>query len=280
MIRKPAVAGLFYESNPESLRKRIKWCYQHQLGPGRIPDKIGKKRTVKGLMAPHAGYQYSGPVAAHSYLELAEDGFPETVVILCPNHTGLGSGVSTMTEGAWQTPLGNVQIDEEFAKELTSHHTLMDTDPAAHLQEHSCEVQLPFLQYISPDFRLVPVCMWMQDLETASELGEAIAETSHKIGRDIVVIASTDFTHYQTQEVAKSQDKQVLEAIKAMNEKLMMKRVAELNVSMCGYGPVAAALIASKAMGANSADILKYATSGDSTGDYSSVVGYASAVFR
>jgi MEMO1 family protein len=280
MIRKPAVAGLFYESNPESLKKRIKWCYQHQLGPGKIPDKIGKKRTIKGLMAPHAGYQYSGPVAAHSYLELAEDGFPETVVILCPNHTGLGSGVSTMIEGAWQTPLGNVQIDEEFATELVSHHTLMDTDPAAHLQEHSCEVQLPFLQYISPDFRLVPVCMWMQDLETANELGEAIAETSHKIGRDIVVIASTDFTHYQPQEVAKAQDKQILEAIKAMNEKLMMKRVAELNVTMCGYGPVAAALVASKAMGANSAEILKYATSGDTTGDYSSVVGYASAVIR
>jgi AmmeMemoRadiSam system protein B len=280
MIRKPAVAGLFYESNPESLRKRIKWCYQHQLGPGRIPDKIGKKRTIKGLMAPHAGYQYSGPVAAHSYLELAEDGFPETVVIMCPNHTGLGSGVSTMTEGTWQTPLGNVQIDEEFAIELVSHHALMDTDPAAHLQEHSCEVQLPFLQYIGPDFSLVPVCMWMQDLETASELGEAIAETSRKLGRDIVIIASTDFTHYQPQEVAKAQDKQVLEAIKAMNEKLLMKRVAEHNVTMCGYGPVAAALVASKAMGANSAEILKYATSGDATGDYSSVVGYASAVFR
>jgi len=280
MIRKPAVAGLFYESNPESLRKRIKWCYQHQLGPGRIPDKIGKKRTIKGLMAPHAGYQYSGPVAAHSYLELAEDGFPQTVVILCPNHTGLGSGVSTMTEGVWETPLGNVQIDEEFATELVSHHTLMDTDPAAHLQEHSCEVQLPFLQYINPDFRMVPVCMWMQDLETASELGDAIAETSRKIGRDVVVIASTDFTHYQPQEVAKSQDKQVLDAIKVMNEKLMMKRVADLNVTMCGYGPVAAALVASKTMGASSAEILKYATSGDSTGDYSSVVGYASAVFR
>jgi MEMO1 family protein len=280
MIRKPAVAGLFYESNPESLRKRITWCYQHQLGPGRIPDQIGKKRTIKGLMAPHAGFQYSGPVAAHSYLELALDGFPETVVILCPNHTGRGSGVSTMTEGAWQTPLGNVQIDEEFAKELVSHHTLLDADPAAHLQEHSCEVQLPFLQYISPDFRLVPVCMWMQDLETASELGEAIAETSREIGRDIVVIASTDFTHYQPQEVAKSQDEKVLETIKAMDEKLLIKRVAELNVTMCGYGPVATALVASKAMGANSTEILKYATSGDSTGDYSSVVGYASAVFR
>jgi MEMO1 family protein len=280
MIRKPAVAGLFYESNPESLKNRIEWCYQHQIGPGRIPDKIDEKRTIKGLMAPHAGYQYSGPVAAHSYLELAEDGFPETVVIICPNHTGLGSGVSTMTEGAWQTPLGNVQIDEEFAIELVSQHTLMDTDPTAHLQEHSCEVQLPFLQYTSSDFMLVPVCMWMQDLETASELGEAISETSRKIGRDVVVIASTDFTHYQPQEVAKSQDKKVLEAIKAMNEKLMMKRVADLNVTMCGYGPVAASLVASKAMGANSSEILKYATSGDATGDYSSVVGYASAVFR
>jgi len=279
MIRKPAVAGLFYESNPESLRKRIKWCYKHQLGPGKIPDQIGKKRSIKGLMAPHAGYQYSGPVAAHSYLKLAEDGFPETVVIMCPNHTGQGSGVSTMTEGTWQTPLGNVQIDEEFAKKLISHHTLLDDNPAAHLQEHSCEVQLPFLQYISTDFQLVPVCMWMQDLETATELGQAIEKTGREIGRDVVVIASTDFTHYQSQEVAKSQDEKVLEAIKALDEKLLMKKVAELNVTMCGYGPVATALVASKAMGANTSEILKYATSGDATGDYSSVVGYASAVF-
>ena len=280
MIRKPAVAGLFYESNPESLKERINWCYKHQLGPGKIPDHIGNKRTIRGLMAPHAGYQYSGPVAAHSYLKLAEDGFPETVVIICPNHTGQGSGVSIMTEGAWQTPLGNVQIDEEFAKKLISHHTLLDDNPVAHLQEHSCEVQLPFLQYNNPDFQIVPICMWMQDIETATELGQAIAETSHEIGRDIVAIASTDFTHYKPQEVAKYQDEKVLEAIKALDEKLLMNMVAELNVTMCGYGPVATAMVASKAMGAKISEILKYATSGDATGDYSSVVGYASAIFR
>jgi AmmeMemoRadiSam system protein B len=279
MIRKPAVAGLFYESDAEALKKRIEWCYKHPLGPGRIPEHIGNERNIKGIMAPHAGYQYSGPVAAHSYLELAEDGFPETILILCPNHTGRGSGLSVMTEGSWQTPLGEVPIDYEFAGELVNQCPILDTDPSAHLQEHSCEVQLPFLQHISSQFQLVPLCMWMQDIETATELGQVIAKTAKEMDRDIVIIASTDFTHYQPQQVAESQDSQVLDAITAFDEKVMMRKVQELNVTMCGYGPVTATMTASKAMGALQSRILKYATSGDITGDHSSVVGYASAVF-
>jgi len=280
MIRKPAVAGMFYESDEDSLRKRIKWCYQHKLGPGRLPGEMGNKRTIKGLIAPHAGYVYSGPIAAYSYLELAEDGMPETVVILCPNHTGIGSGLSTMTEGSWQTPLGEVGIDHQFAKEMLNYYPLLDDDPSAHAQEHSCEVQLPFLQEISPDFQMVPVCMMMQDLETARELGESISHTARKLKRDLVVIASTDFTHYQPNDVAKAHDKKVLEAIASMDELEMMQRIQQFNVSMCGYGPVAATIEASRGMGAHEATILKYATSGDTSGDYTSVVGYGSAVFK
>lgn len=280
MIRKPAVAGMFYESDEDSLKKRIKWCYQHKLGPGKLPGKIGSKRSIKGLIAPHAGYAYSGPVAACSYLELAEDGMPETVVILCPNHTGIGSGLSTMTEGSWLTPLGEVEIDSQFASELLNYYPLLDDDPSAHLNEHSCEVQLPFLQEISPDFQLVPVCMMMQDLETARELGEAITHTAQKLKRDMVVIASTDFTHYQPHDVAKAHDKEVLEAIAVMDELEMMNQIQKFNVTMCGYGPVAATIEASRGMGATEADILQYATSGDTGGDYTSVVGYASAIFK
>lgn len=279
MIRKPAVAGAFYESDPDSLNERIRWCFEHKLGPGKLPDEVGNKRKIKGVVAPHAGYMYSGPVAAHSYYEIAKDGFPETFVVLCPNHTGLGSGVSIMIEGKWQTPLGAVEIDREFAEKLTATTDIIDPNPEAHIQEHSCEVQIPFLQYFSRDFKIVPICMWMQDLDTAYELGISISKAAEELGIDVIVIASSDFTHYQSQDVAFQKDMQVLDAIEAMDEKLMMRRVSDLNVTMCGYGPVASTIVAAKELGASNGKIIKYATSGDITGDYYSVVGYASVVF-
>jgi len=279
MIRKPAVAGIFYEGNPDSLKKQIEWCFKHKLGPGKIP-KMGNKREIKGIMAPHAGYLYSGPIAAHSYFKIVEDGFPETFIILCPNHTGLGSGISTMIEGEWETPLGNIEIDTTFAKELIKDAGIIDSDASSHVQEHSCEVHLPFLQYFSDqDFKIVPVSMWIQDLETSYEIGKSIQKTAEALEKDVVVIASSDMTHYKPQNIANQNDMQVLDAIEAMDEKLMMKRVMDLNVTMCGYGPVASTIIASKELGAQNAEILKYATSGDLTGDLSAVVGYASAVF-
>lgn len=280
MMRKPAVAGYFYESDEQLLKERIKWCYTHPIGPGRIPGKLGNKRSIKGLISPHAGYEFSGPVAAFSYLELAEDGLPETVLILCPNHTGMGSGLSTMTQGGWQTPLGEVPIDTEFARKLVDNYPLMDDEPSAHIQEHSCEVQLPFLQELGQDFKLVPICMMMQNLETSQELGGAIALTAQELGQDLVVIASTDFTHQMPHKVAVAQDKKVLDAIESFDEQEMFKRIISNNVTMCGYGPVATTMAASKAMGAHDATILKYATSGDTSGNYTSVVGYGSAVFR
>jgi len=290
MIRKPAVAGIFYKSNPDSLKKQIEWCFKHKLGPGKIPER-GGKREIKGVIVPHAGYAYSGPVAAHSYSRIVEDGFPDTFVILAPNHTGLGSSVSTMIQGEWETPLGNVAIDEQFAEKLVKDTLIIDADESAHVQEHSLEVQLPFLQYFSKgfnarkisdfsaDFKIVPVSMWMQDMETSTEIGKSIKETAEALGRDVVVLASSDMTHYKPQSIAKRDDAQVIEAIKIMDEKLMLKRIMDLNVTMCGYGPVTAAIIASKELGAQNAEILKYATSGDITGDMSAVVGYASAVF-
>lgn len=277
MIRKPAVAGIFYELNPDSLREQIEWCFKHRLGPGKIPE-MGNKRNIKGAMVPHAGYPYSGPVAAHSYSKIVEDGFPDTFVILCPNHTGMGSALSTMVEGEWETPLGNVDIDTQFAGKLVEDG-LMDSDPSSHRQEHSCEVQLPFLQYFSGDFKIVPISMWMQDVETSQEIGRSIKETAQLLGRDIVVLASSDMTHYKPEDIASKTDRQVLDAVGKLDEKLMIKRVMELNVTMCGYGPVAATIVAAKELGARNARILKYATSGDLTGDLSAVVGYASAIF-
>jgi len=287
MIRKPAVAGIFYSANTDSLKKQIEWCFKHKLGTGKIPE-MGSKREIKGVMVPHAGYAYSGPVAAHSYSRIVEDGFPDTFVILAPNHTRLGSSVSTMIQGEWETPLGNVAIDEQFAEKLVKDTLIIDADESAHVQEHSLEVQLPFLQYFSINasntlcsaaFKIVPVSMWMQDRETSTEIGKSIKETAESLGRDVVVLASSDMTHYKPQSIAKRDDVQVIEAIKIMDEKLMLRRIMDLNVTMCGYGPVTAAIIASKELGAQNAKILKYATSGDITGDMSAVVGYASAVF-
>ena len=279
MIRKPAVAGTFYEGTRESLKKRIEWCFKHKMGPGVIPNKIGNKRSIKGVLAPHAGYAASGPVAAHTYYKLVEDGFPETFVILCPNHYGIGSGVSAMTSGEWETPLGNVEIDQEFAQQLIQNSDIIDSESSAHLREHSCEIQIPFLQYFKEDFKIVPVSMWMQDVETSHDIGIAIKETVETLGRDTVVIASSDFTHYEPQEAAYTKDRQVLDAIAQLDEKLMVKRVFELNVTMCGPGPVAATIVASKGLGAQNSEIIKYGTSGDVIGDKREVVGYASAIF-
>lgn len=277
MIRKPAVAGVFYEGNPDSLKKQIQWCFKHKLGPGKIPE-MGNKREIKGAMAPHAGYNYSGPIAAHTYAKIVEDGFPDTLVILCPNHYGMGSAVSTMVEGEWETPLGNVEIDSEFAATLAKE-AYADPDPSAHLREHSLEVHLPFFQYFSRDFRMVPISMWMQDMETSLEIGSAIEEIALDLDRDVLVLASTDMTHYKSADIASKADGEVLDAIAKLDEKLMIKRVMDLNVNMCGYGPVAATMIASKRLGAQNAEILKYSTSGHLTGDLSEVVGYASAIF-
>ncbi|ADP77692.1 protein of unknown function DUF52 [Methanothermus fervidus DSM 2088] len=275
MKRKPAVAGTFYESDPKALKNRIEWCFKHELGPGDFP-KVGGDRNIVGVIAPHAGYIYSGPIAAHAYYRIVEDGFPETFIILCPNHTGMGSSVSLMAEGEWETPLGSVKIDEEFSSELFKKSEIIDIDDTAHSQEHSCEVHIPFLQYFKKDFKIVPICMWLQDLETTKEVAQAIVDTIKSLNKDIVLIASTDFTHYEPQEIAESTDKKIIDAILKLDEKVMYKRINDLNATMCGYGPVSVVLISSKKLGANKARLLKYGTSGDVTGDRSSVVGYAS----
>jgi AmmeMemoRadiSam system protein B len=279
MIRRPAVAGAFYERDPGALRRRIEWCFKHELGPGTLPV-MGSARMIKGVIAPHAGYMYSGPVAAHAYHELVSDGIPETLVILCPNHTGMGSGVSLMHRGAWETPLGTVEIDSELAGAIVGESGIIDPDETAHLAEHSCEVHVPFVQYFTGDFRIVPVTMWMQDHETAADVGHAVASAIRETGRDAAIIASTDFTHYSPQDLAEATDRRIIERITAMDDTGMYGVITELNATMCGYGPVAATIIVSRILGATECNLLSYATSGDVTGDRSSVVGYASLVLR
>ncbi len=278
--RSPAVAGQFYPADPDQLKETIEECFKHELGPGDVPEVSSSPCEVPGAVVPHAGYQYSGPVAAHTYKTLAEAGTPETVVILGPNHTGMGTAVATMTSGRWKTPLGAVEIDSEFARELVEECGVVDDDLEAHVQEHSIEVQLPFLEYLYGDeFKFVPVCMAMHDLKTARELGEAIAKVAEDLDRNVVVLASTDLTHYEPHDVAQEKDEKVIEKIVELDEQAMVEVVERHNVSMCGVGPTAATIVAVKELGAERGELLKYATSGDVTGDRSQVVGYAAVVF-
>ncbi|MDI9620092.1 MAG: AmmeMemoRadiSam system protein B [Candidatus Nezhaarchaeota archaeon] len=271
--RYPAVAGFFYEGDPDSLKKRLGWCFKHRLGPGSLPNVGRGERSIVGLVSPHAGYMYSGPVAAHSYYELALDGKPDIVVILGPNHTGLGSGVSIVDSGTWKTPLGVVEVNSEVARKIARNSELISVDYLAHEQEHSIEVQLPFLQYLyGDDFTVVPICMMLQMRDVCLDVGRAIAEAVKE--ENAVIIASTDFTHYEPHDSAHEKDGKVLKAIASLDPESLLRLVEALPVSMCGPGPVATMLYAAKRLGASTARILSYATSGDVTGDKHAVVGY------
>ncbi|MDI6819331.1 MAG: AmmeMemoRadiSam system protein B [Candidatus Hodarchaeaceae archaeon] len=280
MTRRPAVAGTFYEGDASSLREQIEWCYAHAHGPGEVPRVSAGERSLIGLVSPHAGYMYSGPVAAHGFAYIARDGRPKSVVIIGPNHTGVGSGVSIMTSGEWFTPLGKVGIDRPLAEAIGKGSDLIDVDEVAHAHEHSLEVQLPFLQHLFGDrFGIVPICMMMQDEETSREVGGAIAKAVAK--GDAVILASTDFTHYELQQSAAAKDRMAIDKILALDWRGLLRTVYDKDISMCGSGPVAAMLCAAVELGAKRAKLLKYATSGDTAGPMPQVVGYGSiAVIR
>jgi AmmeMemoRadiSam system protein B len=284
-VRKPAVSGQFYDGINENLTKSIEECFLDDRGPMTLPKISKGNKKIRGIVVPHAGYIYSGAIAAHSYKILANNGFADTFIIIGPNHTGTGSGVSLMTEGSWLTPLGKVPINEKLSIQVLKG--IIDKDENAHMYEHSIEVQLPFLQYVSENkkFDFVPICMAMQDFDTANEMGDIIADTIKKTNQKIVIIASTDFTHagfnYMTMppegmrvdEYAKKQDSLAINQILNMNPEGLINTVHENNISMCGYGPVAVMMVAAKILGANKAELLKYGTSYE-VHPSSSCVGY------
>jgi len=278
-VRHPAVAGSWYAGTSAGLRAQIEECFTHKYGPGKPPRVVEKgPRSLVGLVCPHAGYMYSGPVAAHAYYKLAADGKPDVVVIFSPNHTGFGSALAVMNEGVWRTPLGDVEIDAQTADQILRESRIIDVDDRAHAHEHSIELQLPFLQYLyGLAFKFVPICFLMQDLESSREVGEAVAKAL--AGKNALVIASTDMTHYEPQKSAERKDKMAIEAAIRMDEEQYYSTVESYRISACGYGPTIAAITAAKALGARKAQLLSYKTSGDITGDFSAVVGYASIAF-
>jgi len=278
-IRRPTQAGAFYAGSQQSLRTQIEQCFTHELGPGALPKVEDKKlQKIVGLVSPHAGYMYSGPVAAHSYHRLAADGKPDVVVLFGPNHTGSGSALAVMKEGVWRTPLGDVEIDTATADSILHFSGIIDVDDSAHAFEHSIEVQLPFLQFLyGSTFKFVPICFLMQDLQSSQEVGSAVAKALQ--GKNAVVIASTDMTHYEPQKAAEKKDKAAIDAVLKLDEEQLYSTVEAYNISMCGCGPTITAITAAKALGAKKAELLCYKTSGDIVGDYSAVVGYASMAF-
>jgi len=279
--RSPAVAGTFYELNSNRLRKQIEWCFTHPLGPGSIP-KVGQKKEKRDnlfFIVPHAGYIYSGPVAAHSYYHLVNEGKPDTVIILGPNHTGLGSMVSAWPEGYWDTPLGSVEIDRELLLELVKETEIIDLEVKAHIYEHSIEVQIPFLQYFfGSDFKIIPITIMMQTPEVAETLAEGISKIIQRSKKDIVVLASSDLNHYDPHDVTVKKDELAIQEILKLDHKALYRVVEEKDVTACGYGPIMTVLLLAKKFN-KKPYVLKHATSGDTSGDKSSVVGYLSVRF-
>jgi len=266
VIREPVVAGQFYPASPAQLRSMIQTL---------VDEKAAKKEVI-GVVSPHAGYPYSGPVAG---AVLSRIKFKDTFIILGPSHTGRGKPFSIMTEGSWKTPLGQVEIDSDLGKKMLAGSSHLQEDALAHQYEHSIEVQIPFLQYFKPDVRIVPIVLAYATPEIYKQIGREIAQAVKESKRDVVLMTSSDMTHYEPQELAQKKDNEAIKAMLDLDEDELLKRVEEMNISMCGYAPVVALITAAKELGAKSAELVKYQTSGDTTGDYTSVVGYAGIIF-
>jgi AmmeMemoRadiSam system protein B len=277
--RAPAVAGLFYPSGADELNQLIELSFkERRFGPGDLPpSRELRRRRIYGIVSPHAGYIYSGAVAANGYYETSSMNF-DRVVMIGPNHYGIGTGLATVRDGIWETPLGQVEIDTELASRISENSGILDFDDLAHSRDHCLEVQLPFLQYIKKNqFKVVPIIMIIQDKGTASEIGESIADSTRTL--NALLIASSDFTHYEPNSAAHRKDRELIEAILSLDTSIFYTTLERLNVSACGYGAIASIMTAAKALGATKGELLRYATSGDIVGDTNNVVGYASIIF-
>jgi len=256
MMRTCAVAGMFYPRDPSHLEQLLEKFFS-----GTRPEG-----APLGIVSPHAGYIYSGQVAAHAFGSIAQ-GFSGTFVVIGPSHRGYINCVSTLP---WETPLGVVDTDTEFVEALD-----IETDEFSHRDEHSLEVQMPFIKYRFPRARIAPVMMGQQDYTSAMRLSEKISDAIQRTKRDVRIVASSDFSHYVPEQKAKSDDLYAIEPLYNLDTKEFYRRIEERRVTACGYGPIAAMVTACKNLGAKTAQLIRYATSGDVTGDRREVVGYA-----
>lgn len=272
-VRTAAVAGMFYPREKNQLVQSIEDSILSDFGV-RVKEY---KEKIFGAVCPHAGYMYSGPVATHSFSAIANQDF-ELAIILGPNHWGIGCEIATMKDCQWESPLGNVEVDSDAAKKINELSKLIEIDFFSHTREHSIEVQVPMLQYFyKKQFKILPIALNNQEYEFAFEVGEAVAKLAQE--KKSIIIGSSDFTHYEENEYAHSQDKALIEPILEMDVDKFYKILRDRRVTACGYGAIASTMVACKKLGAKKGRLLQYATSGDVTGDKSSVVGYASIVF-
>lgn len=275
-IRRPAVAGIFYPRDPFELNQAIERSFKDQrFGPNKLPPS-GSKRRIYGIVSPHAGYLYSSAVAANGFYEVSSMEFDD-VVMIGPNHYGIGTGAAIMNTGLWETPLGQVEINQELSSVISKNSEIIDLDDFAHSKDHCLEVQLPFVQYIKKKFRIVPIILIMQDRQTADDIGRSIAQATVKTNS--LLIASSDFTHYESNSEAHRKDMELINAILSLDILKFYTTLERENVSACGYGAIASIMTAAKNLGATKGELLKYATSGDIIGDTNTVVGYSSIVF-
>jgi AmmeMemoRadiSam system protein B len=264
-LRHPAVAGRFYPRDPDELRAEARGYLSHTQAP----------LKAIGCIAPHAGYMYSGHVAGavFSHIEI-----PERCVVMCPNHTGMGRPLAIMSEGAWETPLGDVPIDTEVARALKQRFPALQEDSAAHRAEHGAEVELPFLQLRQPKLRFLPIALGTAQFEPLAGLGNALAEVIGSQHDPILIVASSDMNHYESDAITRVKDHRAIERILSLDPRGLYDVVTQQDISMCGFGPAVAMLTAARQLGAKSAELVKYATSGDISGDRDMVVGYAGVV--
>ena len=262
MLRKPAVAGRFYPSDKATLESDLV----------RYLGEVRADIPARGVIVPHAGYMYSGHVAGAVYSRLK---IPAHIIILCPNHTGLGAALSIMSEGTWEMPLGKVPIDTTLAKSLLRHCHLLSEDYAAHQFEHSLEVQLPFLFHLRRDFQFVPIAVASSGYASLERLGKGIEASIRELGKEVLVIASSDMNHYESDETTRSKDQKAIARILALEPKGLYDTVKTESISMCGYGPAIAMMHGIQPLDTRKAELIKYATSGDVSGNRKEVVGYA-----
>ena len=272
MVRHPAVSGRFYPSDGHLLTKEIR---RHSKN---ISDnKTSKKIQAIGIISPHAGLAYCGEVAGTIYSNIE---IPETIILLGPNHTGTGEQVSIMSEGVWQMPQGSIKIDHELADAICQVSAITKKDSTAHQKEHSIETQLPFLQFYRDNFKIIPICMMRLGLEQCKELCHAIVTAIEQTGRSILIVASSDMTHYETHENATKKDKGAINQILNLDARGLFNEVRDKNISMCGVNPAVIMMMCARKIGAKEAFLAKYMTSGEISGDMDHVVGYAGIIVK
>ena len=268
-VRHPAVAGRFYPREAEDLRAEARGYLSASGFAEQAPVR------ALGCMVPHAGYVFSGHVAGAVFARLE---VPRRAIVMCPNHTGMGRALAILSEGVWETPLGEVPIDQELAAALKRRFPDLNEDAAAHRAEHAAEVELPFLQLRQPELTFVPIALGTGRLDLLEQLGRALADVIAARKDPVLMVASSDMNHYESDAVTRVKDHRAIERILTLDPRGLHEVVTQQDISMCGFGPAVAMLTAARQLGAKSAELVKYATSGDVSGDYDRVVGYAGVV--